>query len=506
MSRAGQIFFLMAIVSLASVGIVRFVLGAWMPFMWVLVALFVLFTALGFWKDKQLYGELLALKTTKEGMSMGAMIGLVLVLLVAINFIGARKYKVFDFSMAKVGTLSDQSVRLLSSLQDDLKIYYFYKKGTEGVEENKKAFIELAKKYQDQSDRVKLEFVEVNERPDLAESFGVNRGTGVVFVEYQRRKNKIEKIDEQELTGALVKVMREKDKTIFFVIGHGERDLNETKEATGLAILKNLLEGNRYAATPLNLNATGAVPENADVVVVAGPTMAYTGLELAAIESYLKRGGSVIFAFEGKITAGFESLLKKMGLELQQDYVAQILDTPLGKAVNPTTTPVTEFSPTNTITKPFSNGFVVMRLPSSLKILEPPKDIQLDPIATANGVAFKDLGFKDQIGTGKFMTGVSVSGKWQGAEKPFAAVVFGDADFFSNQFLYQNLNRDLVLNTVATLVKEENLVSITPKETAKTEMILTPTNMTLFIFLFAIPLPIVFLVTSGVLWYRRRYA
>ena len=85
-----------------------------------------------------------------------------------------------------------------------LLILYFYQKGTEGVEENRRAFIELMKKYQDQSSLIKLEFVDVNERPDLTEKYSVTKGNEV-YLEYKGRKNQIQKIDEQEITSALVK-------------------------------------------------------------------------------------------------------------------------------------------------------------------------------------------------------------------------------------------------------------------------------------------------------------
>ena len=44
--------------------------------------------------------------------------------------------------------------------------------------------MELIKKYQDQSDRIVLDFFEAYERPDLAASYGVNNGSGQVFLEY----------------------------------------------------------------------------------------------------------------------------------------------------------------------------------------------------------------------------------------------------------------------------------------------------------------------------------
>ncbi|RYZ81492.1 MAG: hypothetical protein EOP04_23885, partial [Proteobacteria bacterium] len=138
--------------------------------------------------------EFLTMKTTKHGMNMGATIALVLIVLIVINFLAVRHSKVWDFSGSRTNTLSDQSIKLAKSLDSELLARFFYKKGVEGSDENRKAFRELVKKYQDQTTQLRLEFVEVNERPDLAESYGVTKGSGIIFLEYKGRKNRMEKI------------------------------------------------------------------------------------------------------------------------------------------------------------------------------------------------------------------------------------------------------------------------------------------------------------------------
>jgi hypothetical protein len=107
---------------------------------------------------------------------------------------------------------------------------------------------------------------------------------------------------------------------------------------------------------------------------------------------------------------------------------------------------------------------------------------------------------------GAFTLAAAIKGKLQGGEKDYTAIVFTDSDFLGNQLLYKNLNRDLALNTVAYLAKEENLISITAKEVGITKMEITPSQFLVFIFGFIVPLPILFMIIGGVLWYRRRYA
>lgn len=511
MNNKSKILFLISGLLLVSMSVLRFLIGAWMPFMWVMIILAIVAILSATWLDRKVYAEFFSMKTTKQGMSMGSMILLVLVLLSAINAISVRKYKTFDFSAAKVNTLSDQSIQILKNLKDDLKVIYFYQNGAEGVEENRRAFTSLIKKYQDQSDRVKLDFIEVNERPDLAEEYGVNRGSGLVFVSYQGRKSKIEKIDEQELTGALVKVTREKDKRIYFTTGHGEFDLEDGKDAMGAQALKVLLEGNRYQVGALNLNQVPEVPTDSDLLVVLGPSQSFLQTELDSIERYLRRGGAVLFALNPENKNGLGVLLEKIGIAFDSNVIAQVMETALGKAVNPGATPVSEFSAESVITKPFGQGqFVVMRLPSNIRTIKT-YDYNFEPLLTlsTNAIGFTDKTFKTQLGNPPFQLGYAIKGKLPGSDQDFSAVVFSDADFIGNQLLYQNLNRDLLLNSVAYLAKEESIISITPKEVGITQLdAANPQfqfNFYLFIFTVILPLPLVLLTISGVLWYRRRF-
>ena len=513
MSKISKILYLLAALSFVSVVIIKLLIGGWIPFLWLCLMLSVACIGAAIWKDRLFFSEFFGMKTTKQGLSMGALIALVMSFLIAVNFIAVRKYKVFDFSATQQNTLSQQSIQLLKTLNSDLQVFYFYQKGAEGVEENRRAFIELLKKYQDQSSNVKLEFIDVNERPDLAEKYGVNKGNGVVFVDYKGRKNQIQKIDEQELTSALVKVTREKEKTVYFTVGHGEKSLDDMRETGGLGALKGLLEGNRYAVKTVSLQGKGEVPADADVLIIAGPIQSFLEIEVKALENYLKKGGSLYISLEQKYNHNLRGLLAMMGVESKEDYLVNFVDTQIGRAVNPQSTSGTQFSPVHSITKPFDkNLFAVFRLPMALeKTKSAPEGFAIEPLVKTSDktMSYKEIDFKAGGTPGIFTVAMTVKGKLSTSDQnssEFNAIVVGDVDFMSNQLLYQNLNRDLVLNSIAFLAKEENLISITPKEVGITKMQMSETAFYVFIFGFIVTLPLALLITGGTLWVKRRHA
>lgn len=512
MSRISKISLLLSGISFVCLMLGRMVLEGWHHVLWVPLLLFLGLGAVPFIKDSRTLGQFLTMKTTKQGFNMGTVIVLVITALVIVNVIASRHYKTWDWSSAKSNTLSEQSLTLLKGLDSDLKVMFFYKKGQEGTEENRRAFRELIKKYQDNTDRLKLEFIEVNERPDLAAEYGVTKGSGLVFLEYKGRKNRIEKIDEQEITSALVKVTREKDRTLYFVEGHGELDLEDAKDALGANALKQLFTNNRYQVKSIPLATSAKIPDDADAVVVLGPKQNFMEQEITALEEYLKRGGSLWLNLESKHTAGLEKLLAKLGIAPMNNYVYNVVETYLGKGINPGGTMATSFSIDSPITKVFGkNQIVIFQHPMGFTTKGDVPGVTIDEIVRSpeGSMAFTEPGVKGKSESGTYTLGVTAKGRFPGTDekaKEFSLAVFGDDQFLGNGLLYQNLNRDLALNTAATLVREENLVTITAKEVGITQMTLGDEGFRFYILGFIIPIPIMMLAASIGLWMRRRFA
>lgn len=506
MSKLGQLSLLFSGLSLAAFGITRFFIREWYPFYWVMIGLIFIFLLAAIFFDRVFYKEFFTMKTTKHGMNMGAMILLVFILLFLVNFIGARNIKTFDFSQAQRNTLSDQSIKLLASLTDELKIRFFYHEKQEGVEENRRAFRELIRKYQDKTNKINLEFVEVNERPDLAEEYGIKQGKGIVFIEYKGKKQSIEKIDEQDMTQALIRVMSDKSKKIYFVEGHGEFSLSDPSNPKGLGRLKTILESKNYQILNVALAQTGKIPDDADAIAIIGAEQKFLDHELKAISEYTASGGNLIIGLEPKNKSGLDEWLKTYGLELQNDYLISVAKTPLPKGITFAYT----FSGTSEITKSFpKNQVALFFLPQSIKKSgSAPSTLTYDELVKVGpAVAITDLKSQMPTNEGIYSSVFYAKGKLKTEDpKDFQMILFGDADLFTNELVDANLNKDLVSNSFSQLAKDENLISISPKELAKTEIDPSQTKQALFYFGIVFPIPLIMLVTAILIWYRRRNA
>jgi ABC-type uncharacterized transport system involved in gliding motility auxiliary subunit len=187
----------------------------------------------------------------------------------------------------------------------------------------------------------------------------------------------------------------------------------------------------------------------------------------------------------------------------------------MGKALRQGPTFGSEFADADDITRIFGrNKSVQFILPMSLKRTELPPQVSINDIVKTNkdSASFKDL--KDaEVGqtaqSGPFVLGMHAFGSLpqasQNNEKNnFSLVVFGDADFLTNQALYQSLNRDLILNSIASLAKENELISITPKETQITKLVMT-TGAQATMGILVLGFPLLFLSTAILMWVRRRF-
>ncbi|MCH7494432.1 Gldg family protein, partial [bacterium] len=88
-------------------------------------------------------------------------------------------------------------------------------------------------------------------------------------------KGQIKSVQNTEkLTNAIVKLTRTGEKVVYFLEGHNERAIEgeAANQKDGFSMAAEALRNENYRIERLLLAAKGDVPENADVVIVAGAT------------------------------------------------------------------------------------------------------------------------------------------------------------------------------------------------------------------------------------------
>jgi ABC-type uncharacterized transport system involved in gliding motility auxiliary subunit len=527
MKSKNKLILITAFILLISLGGMYFAIQSWMPFMWFMLvpALFCLLIWL--FAERHLLLDFFSMKTTKQGLNMGVLILIATTLLVFVNFLAVRYNKTIDLSANQQYTLSAQSKKIIDEATKDgtlILVKFFYKDGIEGVDAAKKSFSSLVKVYQEYSQKIQFEFVEMNSQPKLTQDFGANKGSGEAFIDYNNQKNRIEgqfsgqglqSFSEQQFTNALIKTTRKEKKSVYFLQGHSERNIDNEKDETGILSFKQMLEKNSVVVSTLNLIEKNEIPTDASAVLIIDPQLKFQKFEIDTLSNYLAAGGSLVLALDQKNTAGLEGFLDQFGVLHGKQYIFNILNSPMGQVVNSQQpTVAVQYSPTSQITKIFStNSSSVFMKPNYLTITNTPPYMNVDVLVKSPeaSVALDNLDSSDYSGQLKaYDFALEFHGKFkETAVKEFSAVLFSDADFLSNQFIFQNTNRDLALNTISSLIKEDDLVSISAKEPMATKMILPIPEFNQFykfvvvgVFL---PIPFIFLLISFVMWLRRRH-
>jgi ABC-type uncharacterized transport system involved in gliding motility auxiliary subunit len=244
---------------------------------------------------------------------------IVIAILVMVAFVSVRNPVKWDWTEAGVHSLSPATLEVLEQIPEDpgIEILAFF---VAGSGEGARAVFD---RYTYRSDRVKVRFVDPNARPELAQRHDV-RTNGVILVcagpcGAAEGSTRVAQPTEQELTSAIRSVISDKRK-VYFVTGHGEASV-EDSEASGLSRIKTALEDENIDVATLLLAREPGVPEDADAVVVAGPTQRFLDRELSALDGYLRGGGSILFLSEPFHALNLQAQVREWGIELGDDVI-----------------------------------------------------------------------------------------------------------------------------------------------------------------------------------------
>lgn len=512
MSRSSKISFLAAFLLLVATFAVQVMTGAWINLNTVLLvgALVAVAAAVAF--DWRLYLEFFTMRTTKHGMNMGVMIVLVLISVVCVNFLASRNDKAWDVTEEKLNSLSDQSVKVLEALKDDVDVKVFYK-GPAAQEERQKAKQGLMM-YAAHTNKLKIQYLNSHVENALATEYlnGLpdrDAAPAFVFLENQGRRIRVDSpFEEAQITAALIKATRPNNAKIYFIKGHGEREL-ETEDDAAMGDFNRALKEASFQTESLNLIDRKEIPADATAVAIVGPSVQYLDSEIKWLTDYALKGGRLFILLDPGQRHNLGLLTKVIGVEFMNNYVVTMTPVVGG---GPATVLGRTFSAENPITGSFpaNSSFSVFPLISEVRAAPDmdPGNHAVDIVKSDNySFTMNDISKppQGQPQTKQVTLGIDVTGKPGKAEKSFEAVVFGDSDFVSNRALALGVNRDLALNAIAKLAEQNDLISIRPKSVKGMVMVLT-FYQRLGVLIVGMALPVLLLVLAGVMWFRRRGA
>ncbi|HTY77003.1 MAG TPA: DUF4350 domain-containing protein [Candidatus Bathyarchaeia archaeon] len=481
--------------------------------------LFLLTVALN-WREG---ASILGRRGTRYGASAVLLIVIALGVAVLANAVSLRYNARWDLTENKRHSLSPQTIKLLQGLKAPVEAIGFFRSDTPG----KRTAEDLLKQYaQASSGKFTFRMEDPDRSPGLARRYGVE-SYGTIVMQAGEKSEKVLDAEEERLTNALVKVTRAGNPIIYFVKGHGERDISSA-ERTGMSQAKEQLEKANYSVKDLELARTGKIPADAAVVVIPGPKTDLLPPELGALDEYMAQGGRVLVMADPLQADGLARYMEKYGVTLGQDLVVE--PSPIGRllGVGPEVPLVMQYEQ-HAITKDMAKvmtGFPLTRSVSPAKTM--PKGVTVTPLARTSAEAWGETNLaglkrgepasrdaKDTPGPVPVLVAVTIeptpgaktAGQAEADEtkKPKGRlVVLGTSTLASNQALGFQGNRDLFLNIVAWLAGQEDEISVRPKDPRLNPIVATEAQKTAILWLSMVVLPGAVMVCGIALVVRRR--
>lgn len=245
-------------------------------------------------------GAALTRRSAREGANTGVTALLLLGVVVGVNYLADRRNTTWDTTAGGRFTLAPQTLRILESLDREVRLVV--------LDQPRAAArtVELFEQYADRSEWIDWEVIDQEAEPARARAYRAAAEAGIPFgtvvVASGDRQERVAAPQEQDLTNAIVRLLRDETKKIYFTTGHRERSLDESG-AGGLSAIRSRLEEANYAVAELSLLETAAsgaitLPEDAAAVVVPGPERDLLPAEAEALADHLRSGGKAMLLLD----------------------------------------------------------------------------------------------------------------------------------------------------------------------------------------------------------------
>ena len=488
---------------------------------WAGLALVLLYT-IGQWREIAAY---FTRRSARYGALASVSVLVALGILVAVNYLSARQNKRWDLTENRQYSLSDQTVKLLRGLTAPVTFVVF----DQG--DSLDRFRPRLTEFGYHSSQVTLEFVDADRQPVKAKEYEI-QAYGTIVIEYMGRRERITTDTEQDITNALIKVLNPQERRVYFLSGHGEKDPGDS-ERTGYSSIVDALRRDNYLWEKLVLAQTNAIPDNATVVVVAGPRTDLLEAEANLLREYLgKRAGKLLVMLDppepdGKPMPLLSALLREWSIEAGNNVVIDASG--VGQLFGgDASVPVAASYPRHAITEgfnlltayPLARSMAPAATPAEGRTAQPiietgPKSWAETDLRPSGEVEMnEDSGDRP----GPVTIGLAVSAPAAEAAKPAGdtpadddapkpesrVVAIGDSDFAANFALGIQGNSDLFMNTINWLAQQEGLIAIRPREPSDRRLTLTESNVTAVRWLSLLIVPAVVFGAGVLTWWRRR--
>ncbi|MCG9128169.1 GldG family protein [Candidatus Poribacteria bacterium] len=243
-------------------------------------------------------------------------------IVVFINIIVSQKFnKSIDITKFKHYSISEQSKQILKNLDKEINVIAFFK----DTNPEKQLVQEQLEAYQLESNLINVSIKNPELQIDLKEKYDI-RIDGTTVFDSGDRFERVTIVNEQAFTTAIIRLIQDTTQKVYFLTGHGEHGIDGSSNFR-YSQVKTELEKVNYSVNQLLLLKENKIPDDCDVLVIAGPKTPLKNQEIRIIERYLKNNGKLLLLIDPSMNNiedthnGLVSLMEKWGVKIGNDFV-----------------------------------------------------------------------------------------------------------------------------------------------------------------------------------------
>lgn len=471
--------------------------------------------------------EMFGTRTSKAGSYSFFLAVIVLAILITVNFALSflpDSYVQKDLTANQLYSISSQSKVLLSSLEDDITIYWIVASGEEDEYVEK-----LLHNYEDYCSKITVEKKDPDLNPDFTNSYTdeevynnsliVECGDKYRYISYEEMyevssssyysiySSADEFSGEKLITSAISYCTTEELPVVHVLEGHGETELSES--------FSEALETDNLETETLSLLNGSEVPEDVDCILINSPSTDISTEEKDMLISFLEEGGRVLILSGTNVGDDLPNLnavaeycgisvMEGVVIEEDQDHYvfnSQVLLMPDMESSD--------------ITDPLisDNYHVIMPAAKALDVSEPSADVTVTPLLTSSEDSFiKEEGYdietyeKEDGDTDGPLTLAALATKDIDDDRQMQLVWISSSlmlDDTYNQYS-SDANEDFVLNALEMMCEKDDSISVRSKSLTNDYLTISTSDSSFIKVITIGAIPAVYLVIGIIVVVRRK--
>lgn len=440
-----------------------------------------------------------------------------------------------DFTEEKLFTLTEDSKEQVKNIDKEINIYFVGYTDEDST-------LDLARQYTKVNDKIKVEAVTSETRPDLVQKYGIETNSQGIIVEsgeqykvlasddlytYDYTTYETISVAEEKLTLAIKSVTTDKLPKIYFLNGYSSFSLD-----SGMQYLSMYLANEVNDVSVLDILSVGNVPDDCDTLVITSPKKDFDDIATNAILEYINKGGNILW-LNAAITQNIElpnvnKILATYGVNPFEPGI--IRETDSSKMVSGSPDLIMPEIQYADVTSKISNSEGVIFINATKINLVDDESLEnlnvekTDLILTSESAYFR-TNFSNQSNNAQdgetseaFLVGaqlvktISEANEDEGTSAVNSKlIVYGENFFVSDYQLTQTTytpmiayrnNKDLVLNSIAYLTNREEDITVRKSTGTVTYTATELENNIILGIIIAVPLLII--IIGVIVWIKRR--